>query len=64
MAAAGQDDLFGFNEQEDDDTDVELEKECYRSEWSLKELLINEKKPWECTLVGILSMKKVIGEIM
>jgi DNA polymerase-3 subunit alpha len=44
MAAAGQDDLFGFNEQEDDDTDVELEKECYRSEWSLKELLINEKK--------------------
>ena len=44
MAAAGQDDLFGFNDQEDDDTDVELQKECYRSEWSLKELLINEKK--------------------
>ncbi len=44
MAAAGQDDLFGFNDQEDDYTDVELEKECYRNEWCLKELLINEKK--------------------
>lgn len=44
MAAAGQDDLFGFNEQEDDSTDIELAKECYRNEWSSKELLINEKK--------------------
>ncbi|AXA34201.1 DNA polymerase III subunit alpha [Francisella adeliensis] len=43
MNAAGQDDLFGFNVQEED-TDKELEKECYTNEWCLKELLINEKK--------------------
>ncbi|MBK2357498.1 DNA polymerase III subunit alpha [Francisella hispaniensis] len=43
MNAAGQDDLFGFTEQESD-TDTELEKECIVEEWSLKELLINEKK--------------------
>ena len=43
MAAAGQNDLFGFTEQESD-TDNELERECISEEWSLKELLINEKK--------------------
>ncbi|AIT09217.1 DNA polymerase III subunit alpha [Candidatus Francisella endociliophora] len=43
MAAAGQNDLFGFTEQESD-TDGELERECIIDEWSLKELLINEKK--------------------
>ncbi|WP_150468422.1 DNA polymerase III subunit alpha [Francisella sp. SYW-9] len=43
MAAAGQNDLFGFTEQESD-TDTELERECISEEWSLKELLINEKK--------------------
>jgi DNA polymerase-3 subunit alpha len=43
MAAAGQNDLFGFTEQESD-TDAELERECISEEWSLKELLINEKK--------------------
>ncbi|MED7819518.1 MULTISPECIES: DNA polymerase III subunit alpha [unclassified Francisella] len=43
MAAAGQNDLFGFTEQESD-TDAELERECISEEWNLKELLINEKK--------------------
>lgn len=43
MNAAGQDDLFGFTEQESD-TDAELERECIVEEWNLKELLINEKK--------------------
>lgn len=43
MNAAGQDDLFGFTEQQSD-TDTELEKECIVEEWNLKELLINEKK--------------------
>lgn len=43
MAAAGQDDLFGFTVQESD-TDIELERECIVEELSLKELLINEKK--------------------
>lgn len=43
MNAAGQDDLFGFTEQKSD-TDVELEKECIIDEWSIKKLLINEKK--------------------
>ncbi|QIV94373.1 DNA polymerase III subunit alpha [Allofrancisella frigidaquae] len=43
MNAAGQDDLFGFTEQESD-TDSEFEKECFAEEWSLRELLINEKK--------------------
>ncbi|BCD91329.1 DNA-directed DNA polymerase [Francisella halioticida] len=43
MVAAGQNDLFGFTEQEND-TDTELERECISEEWSLKKLLINEKK--------------------
>ncbi|MFC4892174.1 DNA polymerase III subunit alpha [Pseudofrancisella aestuarii] len=43
MTEAGQDDLFGFTEQEHD-TDKDLEKECLQQEWDLKELLINEKK--------------------
>jgi len=43
MAAAGQNDLFGFTEQESD-TDSELEKGCIVEEWGLKVLLINEKK--------------------
>ncbi|AJI48039.1 DNA polymerase III subunit alpha [Francisella philomiragia] len=43
MAAAGQNDLFGFTEQESD-TDTELERECIVEEWNLRELLINEKK--------------------
>ena len=43
MAAAGQDDLFGFTVQEND-TDLEFEKECYEEEWPIRKLLINEKK--------------------
>ena len=43
MTASGQNDLFGFVEQETD-TDEQLEKDCIIEEWSIRELLINEKK--------------------
>ena len=45
MVEAGQNDLFGFTEQQSNGSnDIELEQECHRDEWSIKELLINEKK--------------------
>ena len=43
MTASGQNDLFGFVEQKTD-TDEQLEKDCIIKEWSIRDLLINEKK--------------------
>ncbi|GAB4221937.1 MAG: DNA polymerase III subunit alpha [Francisella sp.] len=56
MNASGQNDLFGFTDQQEDD-DKELERECLVEEWSIRELLINEKKS-----LGIFFSGHIIDE--